>query len=104
MSASIAYNDRAFCRCCIRIPSSRDHCLAFDKDKYLEPMFGDVKNECLVDRNYYKKLALFISLPAQFVLRVCLSKVSFVQLIQAVLQYYSFLKLSLVIRLHSHQL
>ena len=42
MSASIAYNDREFCRCCIRIPSSRDHCLAFDKDKYLQLMFSDV--------------------------------------------------------------
>ena len=34
--------DRALCRCGIRIPSARNRCLAFDKDKYLEPMFGDV--------------------------------------------------------------
>ena len=27
---------------CIRIPSARNRCPAFDKDKYLEPMFGDV--------------------------------------------------------------
>ena len=38
----MAYNDRALCRCGIRIPSARNRCLAFDKDKYLEPMFGDV--------------------------------------------------------------
>jgi len=30
------------CRCGIRIPSARNHSPAFDKDKYLEPMFGDV--------------------------------------------------------------
>ena len=41
-SGSIAHNDRALCRCGIRIPSDRNRCLAFDKDKYLEPMFGDV--------------------------------------------------------------
>ena len=41
-SEKIAYNDRALCRCGIRIPSARNHNLAFDKDKYLEPMFGDV--------------------------------------------------------------
>ena len=35
-------NDRALCRCGIRIPSARNRCSAFDKDKYLEPMFGDV--------------------------------------------------------------
>jgi len=29
-------------RCGIRIPSARNRCTAFDKDKYLEPMFGDV--------------------------------------------------------------
>jgi len=29
-------------RCGIRIPSARNRCPAFDKDKYLEPMFGDV--------------------------------------------------------------
>jgi len=30
------------CRCGIRIPSARNRCWAFAKDKYLEPMFGDV--------------------------------------------------------------
>ena len=35
-------NVRALCRCGIRIPSARNRCLAFDKDKNLEPMFGDV--------------------------------------------------------------
>ena len=39
--AQIAYNDRALCRCGIRIPSARYRCPAFDKDKYLEPMFRD---------------------------------------------------------------
>ena len=39
---TIAANDRALCRCGIRIPSARNHSPAFDKDKYLEPMFGDV--------------------------------------------------------------
>ena len=29
-------------RCGIRILSARNRCPAFDKDKYLEPMFGDV--------------------------------------------------------------
>jgi len=29
------------CRCGITIPSARNRCPAFDKDKYLEPMFGD---------------------------------------------------------------
>jgi len=38
----MAHNVRALCRCGIRIPSARNHSLAFDKDKYLEPMFGDV--------------------------------------------------------------
>jgi len=38
----VAYNDRALCRCGIRIPSARNRCPALDKDKYLEPMFGDV--------------------------------------------------------------
>ena len=38
----MACNDRALCRCGIRIPSARNRCPAFDKDKYLEPMFGDV--------------------------------------------------------------
>ena len=37
----MAHNDRALCRCGIRIPSARNRCPAFDKDKYLEPMFGD---------------------------------------------------------------
>ena len=41
-SQKVAANDRALCRCGIRIPSARNRCLAFDKDKYLEPMFGDV--------------------------------------------------------------
>jgi len=41
MSFCIAANDRALCRCGIRIPSARNRCLAFDKDKYLELMFGD---------------------------------------------------------------
>ena len=39
---TIAANDRALCRCGIRIPSARNHSPAFDKDKYLEPMFGNV--------------------------------------------------------------
>ena len=38
----MAYNDRALCRCGIRIPSARNRCPVFAKDKYLEPMFGDV--------------------------------------------------------------
>jgi len=29
-------------RCGIRIPSARNRSPAFDKDKYLEPMFGGV--------------------------------------------------------------
>jgi len=29
-------------RCGIRIPSARNRCPAFNKDKCLEPMFGDV--------------------------------------------------------------
>ena len=37
----IAYNDRALCRCGIRIPSAHNRRPAFDKDKYLELMFGD---------------------------------------------------------------
>ena len=41
-SKKMLYNDRALCRCGIRIPSARNCRLAFDKDKYLEPMFGDV--------------------------------------------------------------
>ena len=38
----ITANDRALCRCGIRIPSARNRCPAFAKDKCLEPMFGDV--------------------------------------------------------------
>jgi len=38
----VTHNVRALCRCGIRIPSARNHSPAFDKDKYLEPMFGDV--------------------------------------------------------------
>ena len=38
----IAGNDRALCRCGIRIPSARNRCPAVDIDKCLEPMFGDV--------------------------------------------------------------
>ena len=37
----VTHNVRALCRCGIRIPSAPNHCPAFDKDKYLEPMFGD---------------------------------------------------------------
>ena len=37
----MAYNVRALCRCGISIPSARNRCPAFDKDKCLEPMFGD---------------------------------------------------------------
>ena len=40
--AKLAGNVRALCRCGIRIPSARNHCPAFDNDKCLEPMFGDV--------------------------------------------------------------
>ena len=40
--AKLAGNVRALCRCGIRIPSARNRSPAFDKDKYLEPMFGDV--------------------------------------------------------------
>jgi len=39
---SIGHNDRALCSCGIRIPSARNDCPAFDKDKCLELMFGDV--------------------------------------------------------------
>ena len=42
LRAGMAGNDRALGRCGIRIPSARNRCPAFDKDKYLEPMFGDV--------------------------------------------------------------
>ena len=38
----ITHNVRALCRCGIRIPSARNSCPAFDKVKFLEPMFGDV--------------------------------------------------------------
>ena len=38
----LAANDRALCRCGIRIPSARNRCPVFDKDKCLEPRFGDV--------------------------------------------------------------
>ncbi len=38
----VAANDRALCRCGIRIPSARNRCPAIDKVKYLELMFGDV--------------------------------------------------------------
>ena len=37
----MAANVRALCRCGIRIPSARSRCPDFDKDKCLEPMFGD---------------------------------------------------------------
>ena len=40
--ANIVHNVRALCRCGISIPSAPNHCPAFDKDKCLEPMFGDV--------------------------------------------------------------
>jgi len=35
-------NVSALCRCGISIPSARNRCPAFDKDKYIEPMFSDV--------------------------------------------------------------
>ena len=101
----MAHNVGALCRCGIRIPSARNRCPAFDKDKYLESMFGDVgssPNKCryVVDADCYNlKPHLH-----RFVLCVRLSAVSFVQLIQVVLQCYSFLKLFLVIGLHLHQL
>jgi len=41
-SFSLTANVRALCRCGIRIPSASNRCPVFDKDKYLEPMFGDV--------------------------------------------------------------
>ena len=40
--SSMAHNVRALCRCGIRIPSAPNRCPTFDKDKYLEPMLGDV--------------------------------------------------------------
>jgi len=42
VSAKVTANDRALCRCGIKIPSARNRSTAIDKDKYLEPMFGDV--------------------------------------------------------------
>jgi len=44
VSKFIAANDRALCRCGIRIPSARNRCPAFDNDKYLKQMIGDVGN------------------------------------------------------------
>ena len=41
LSFKVTANDRALCWCGIRIPSARNHSPAFDKDKYLEPMFDD---------------------------------------------------------------
>ena len=38
---NITANERALCRCGIRIPSARNRSPAFAKDKCLEPMFGD---------------------------------------------------------------
>ena len=40
--ANIVHNDRALCRCGIRIPSTRNRSPAFTNDKYYVPMFGDV--------------------------------------------------------------
>ena len=37
----VTHNVRALCRCGIRIPA-RTNARLFDKDKCLEPMFGDV--------------------------------------------------------------
>ena len=42
MSTILAGNVEALCSCGIRIPSARNCCPAYDKDKCLEPMFGDV--------------------------------------------------------------
>ena len=42
MSFLVEANVRALCRCGIRIPSARTNARLFDKDKYLEPMFGDI--------------------------------------------------------------
>ena len=41
-AAPFAHNVRALSRCGIRIPSARTNTWLFYKDKYLEPMFGDV--------------------------------------------------------------
>ena len=38
----MTHNVRALCRCGIRIPSAQNQSPTFDKDKCLEPMFGDV--------------------------------------------------------------
>ena len=35
-------NEMALYQMYIRIPPARNHCPAFDKDKCLEPIFGDV--------------------------------------------------------------
>ena len=35
-------SDRVLCKCGISIPSASNCCPVIDKDKYLEPMFGDV--------------------------------------------------------------
>ena len=40
--AIMTANVRALCRYGIRIPSARNHSPVSDKNKYLEPMFGDV--------------------------------------------------------------
>ena len=42
VSAGITPNVRNLCRCGVRIPSTPNRCPAFNKDKYLEPMFCDV--------------------------------------------------------------
>ena len=38
----VVHNVRALCRPGISIPPARNRCPAFNKDKYLESMFGDV--------------------------------------------------------------
>jgi len=38
----MTHNDRVYSRFGFRIPSKRNHSPAFDKDKYLEQMFGDI--------------------------------------------------------------
>ena len=40
VAAGITPNVRNLCRCGVRIPSIPNRCPAFDKDKYLEPMFA----------------------------------------------------------------
>ena len=42
MSSCIPLSLGLCVRCGIRIPSARNRCPAFDEDKCLEPMFGDV--------------------------------------------------------------